>query len=229
MELRQYHVINTQKISTAFFILACMFYFNNWSIEAYIYLVMHGSYGFCWMIKHFCFPSASTFKAVDTPVFIVLVILLFVLYWGIPILAISNKNPASSPFLAMCCTMYIFGLVIMLVSDCQMYFSLKYNPGKLITTGCFSMVRQPNYAGEILLYLSICLLSRSWASFLLFGIGFVVVIYPTMINKEKRLSRYPEWKEYSDRTGICLPPPKRVLDWISSELAVGSVNDAKNK
>ena len=229
MELRVYHIVNTQKISTAFFIIACMYYFNNWSIEAYVYLVTHGSYGFCWMIKHYAFPSASTFNKVDTPVFIALVILLFILYWTIPVLAISNKTPASPLFLAICCLMYIFGLVVMIVSDCQMHFSLKYNPGHLITSGMFSMIRQPNYAGEVLLYLSFCLLSRSWVSFLAFGLACAGILYPTMMKKEQSLSRYPEWKEYTARTGILLPTTERLLEWVSNELGMRAVEDAKKK
>ena len=229
MELRVYHLVNIQKISTAFFILACMHYFNNWSMTAYTYLVIHGSYGYCWMIKHFAFPSSNSFTKVDTPVFIILIILLFGLYWAIPVIAISDKTPASPGFLALCCIMYIFGLVVMLVSDCQMHFSLKYHPGHLITSGMFSLIRQPNFAGEILLYLSFCLLSRSWISFLLFGIAFAGVLYPTMTNKEKSLSRYPEWKDYSARTGMCFPPVGRLLESIGYEMGMRAGEDVKSK
>lgn len=229
MELRVYHMVNTQKISTAFFIIACMYYFNNWSIEAYTYLVMHGSYGYCWMIKHYAFPSSTSLGKVNTRDFIVLVILLFIIYWAIPLIVIANKSPAPSPFLALCCVMYIFGLVVMIVSDCQMYFTLKHNPGHLITSGMYSMVRQPNYAGEILLYLSFCLLSRSCFSFLLFGIAFAVVLYPAMMKKEKSLSRYPEWKDYAARTGICFPTADRLIAWISKEVGMNANEDAKTK
>jgi len=50
-------VINFQKTGTFFYILLLMNYYQNFSLAAYVYLALHGMYGFCWMLKHFSFPE----------------------------------------------------------------------------------------------------------------------------------------------------------------------------
>jgi len=54
-----------------------------------------------------------------------------------------------------------FGVVIMMVSDGQKYFTLKYRSG-LITEGMFKRVRHPNYAGEMMIYAAYALLVQHW-------------------------------------------------------------------
>jgi hypothetical protein len=44
-------IINFQKAGTFFFVLALMHYYNNFSWAAHVYLALHGTYGFCWLIK----------------------------------------------------------------------------------------------------------------------------------------------------------------------------------
>ena len=52
-------VINFQKTGTFFYILLLMNYYQNFSVDACVYLALHGMYGFCWMLKHFAFPDRS--------------------------------------------------------------------------------------------------------------------------------------------------------------------------
>lgn len=39
------YVINTQKGGTLFFMFFLMWYYNNYSLGAWVYLALHGSYG----------------------------------------------------------------------------------------------------------------------------------------------------------------------------------------
>lgn len=47
---------------------------------------------------------------------------------------------------------YVFGVVIMLLSDSQKYYTLKYKKG-LISDGMMKYTRNPNYLGEVMHYL----------------------------------------------------------------------------
>ena len=47
--------INAHKFLTAFIVFYLMWKFNNYSKEMWVYLALHGSYGFCWLLKHFTF------------------------------------------------------------------------------------------------------------------------------------------------------------------------------
>ena len=53
------YVINTFKFLTFFFCLYFMNEFNNYSLGAYLYLAIHGSYGMLWLTKDIAFPDSS--------------------------------------------------------------------------------------------------------------------------------------------------------------------------
>ena len=50
-------LINIQKGGTWILVLSMMIYFNNFSLGAWIYFALHGSYGICWIMKDFIFPD----------------------------------------------------------------------------------------------------------------------------------------------------------------------------
>lgn len=194
-----------------------MYYFDNWSHHAYMYLVAHGSYGWLWILKHYTLEMKPFNTEADIPVYIVLTIVLYPMYWTFAYLAIANKDTMSGLYLAGCMTLYIFGLSIMLMSDVQTHFTLKYHSGQLITNGMNYFVRHPNYLGEIMLYLSFCFLSRSYISFVIFFIAWAVLLYSSMAKKEKSLSRYPEWQNYNKQAGFCWPKLSTLSSFISEE------------
>ena len=89
-------------------------------------------------------------------------------------------------------------------SDAQKHFTLRCRPG-LIEDGFFSRSRNPNYLGEILIYLSFAVLAMHWLPFLvLAGFGFGVFL-PNMRRKDASLARYPEFEAYRQRSGLLLP------------------------
>ncbi|RPJ20988.1 MAG: steroid 5-alpha reductase, partial [Chloroflexi bacterium] len=42
--------INLHKILVTPIVLGMMWYFDNWSVEAFVYLAMHGTYTVLWLI-----------------------------------------------------------------------------------------------------------------------------------------------------------------------------------
>lgn len=49
--------VNLHKGGMPFYILFLMVYFDNWSMSAWLYLALHGSYGFFWLLKDIVFPD----------------------------------------------------------------------------------------------------------------------------------------------------------------------------
>jgi len=52
-------VVNFFKMFTFFYLLVLMKYFNNFSLGSTVYLAMHGTYGFIWLIKDMTFPDKN--------------------------------------------------------------------------------------------------------------------------------------------------------------------------
>lgn len=183
-----------------------MYRYDNWSTTAWVYTALHGSYGFCWMIKESAFPNKALRDMLPIPIAVIVALLLFLPgYWNIPVLAISNKEEASGGLLFAAVFMYVIGVVCMMISDCQTHFCLKYNSGRLIAEGMNRYTRHPNYTGELVLYSSFCLLARHWVAWLILLWGYAAVMLPSNLKKEASLSRYPAWKGYKKQTFMYVP------------------------
>ena len=199
--------INLHKGFTAFFVILLMVIYENYSISSWVYLALHGSYGFIWLLKHFSFPDRKWDVRITYGAF-VFVFLLLALYWIAPFLLISDVLPErpETPGWLITLSIGIFslGVVLMMISDCQKFFTLKFKKG-LITEGAFKYVRHPNYLGEMMVYGSFALLCQHWIPWLVLAYYWICLFYVNMRMAEVSLSRYPEWKAYKGRTGLLLP------------------------
>ncbi len=196
--------INIHKGSIFFVVILLMVIYGNYSTSAWVYLAIHGSYGFIWLLKHFTFPDRRWETRVTYGGF-VMIFLFLALYWIAPFLLISDPpGPVSGWFITLCVTMFALGVVIMMVSDCQKYFTLELKRG-LITEGMFKYVRHPNYLGEMLVYASFALLSQHWIPWLVLAFIWIWVFYVNISMAEASMCRYPEWEGYKARSGLLLP------------------------
>ena len=75
----------------------------------------------------------------------------------------------------------------------------------LIKEGFFKNIRNTNYLGEILIYLSFAILSMSSIPLIILAIFFSIVFLPRMIKKDKSLSKYDSFEEYKKKSGLILP------------------------
>ena len=114
----------------------------------------------------------------------------------------------------------LIGMFFHFGSDCQKYYVLKYKvPRSLITDGFFAYTRNPNYFGEILIYTGYAVWSRSLMVFGIFLVQWAMVFLPNMLDKDKSMSRYTEFKDWKATTGFCLPwIPSLVRDFITLTL-----------
>ena len=202
-------VINFQKTGTFFYILFLMYYYQNFSLAANVYLALHGMYGFCWMLKHFSFPDRRWEKKVTLGGGLMAFMLVLGLYWVFPFLLISgilgsDQKMASLTVLTAAISLHTLGVVIMMTADCQKYFTLKYHR-RLIREGLFKYIRHPNYLGEVMLYASYALIVQHWIPWAILAWVWIGVFLVNILQKEASMSRYPEWAEYKKRSGMLIP------------------------
>ena len=161
------HGINLHKFLTFAYVLGLMTFYNNFTIAPWVYLALHGTYGIMWLIKDSLYPDRQWEKEVSVPMGIFIFIMLG-LYWVAPFILISGNVRPSALLICVAIATNIIGVFLHYGSDAQKYFTLKYKKG-LITEGFFSRSRNPNYLGEILIYLGFAMLAQHWLPFVILG------------------------------------------------------------
>lgn len=181
-------------------VVIMMFYFQNFSVGAWGYLALHGSYGLMWLLKDQLFPDKK-WEEKCTIGYGVFVFAVLVFYWLAPFMLISRYADPPNFLIALSIAMSLIGFVLHFGSDAQKYFTLKYQPG-LITEGFFARNRNPNYLGELLIYVGFALLSMHWIGYIGITLLFIGEFIPNMVKKDKSLSRYPEFAHYKKKSWL---------------------------
>lgn len=124
--------------------------------------------------------------------------LLLGLYWTLPWFIVSGLGIQEISALRTFICIFTFGtgICLMIASDAQKNFTLKFKKG-LINDGMFRYTRNPNYLGEILIYLSFAICTGYWASYAILITVWVVLFGTFMVKKEKSLKQKQGWDEYS--------------------------------
>lgn len=202
-------VINFQKGGTLLWVAFLMYWYDNDSTPAWIYLALHGSYGLCWLLKDAVLPDPNWERRVTIAGGFVAFGLVLGPYWSFAFILISGVfalPPVSHALLAAAVITHTLGVVIMMTADAQKYYTLKYKRG-LITTGMFKHLRHPNYLGEMMIYGAYALIVQHWIPWAILAWVWIGVFLVNMLMKEASMSRYPEWAAYKARTGMLLPSP----------------------
>lgn len=197
-------VINFQKGGTLVVCIALMRYFNNYSITATTYTALHGGYGLCWFLKDCIFPDPKWEPKITIGSAIAVFTAVLGPYWVIAYNAIGRGAARSTTALCGATITFMLGLCVMMGADGQKFFVTKLKRG-LITDGFFSLVRHPNYLGEMMIYGSFAYVSCHPSSWVIVTTIWTGLFLPFMLRKEARMSRYPEWTAYKARTGFLLP------------------------
>ena len=201
MKLNQ--IINLHKGLTVFVVAGLMMFYKNYSIAAWVYLSLHGTYGILWLLKEKIFPDPY-FKEKINLVTSITGFIFLGSYWIAPFILISSQKSVSYPIIAASISINIIGVFLHFASDAQKYFTLKIKK-ELIKDGFFKNIRNTNYLGEILIYLSFAILSMSYIPFAILALFFFGVFLPRMQKKDKSLAKYPSFKEYKRISGLLLP------------------------
>ena len=203
--MKQKYYIDSHKGATFIYILSLMYiYQNTFNINLYIYLALHGSYGILWILKSKLFPDKQ-WESKCSIWYGLLIWFGLSLYWIAPYLIITQNIQPPNWYIAMCISMYIFGVFFHFTSDMQKFIQLKYHPNNLITDVMFSRIRNINYLGELLIYLGFSLLAMHWLPIIAL-ISFIIIIWiPNMFKKDKSLSKYENFEDYKKNTNIFFP------------------------
>ncbi len=209
--MKQKHFIDFHKGITFIYILMLInFYsaFDNTTI--WIYLGLHGTYGILWVLKSFIFPDKTWDQKTNFAYGLVILSGLS-LYWISPWLIVSGYfnegDMIVAPNWLISIVIFMFGLGVFLhfSSDMQKHTILKTNPGTLISDGLFKRSRNINYFGELFIYLSFALLAMHWTPILILAVFMIIVWVPNMLRKDKSLSRYKEFEDYKNKSGMFFP------------------------
>ena len=201
MKLNQ--IINLHKGLTVFVVAGLMMFYKNYSIAAWVYLSLHGTYGILWLLKEKIFPDPY-FKEKINLVTSITGFIFLGSYWIAPFILISSQKSVSYPIIAASISINIIGVFLHFASDAQKYFTLQIKK-ELIKDGFFKNIRNTNYLGEILIYLSFATLSMSYIPFAILALFFFGVFLPRMQKKDKSLTKYASFKEYKRISGLLLP------------------------
>ena len=209
--MKQKHFIDFHKGINSIFILLLMYYFDSWNnIVAWIYLALHGTYGYMWILKSKIFPDRQ-WESKTSIRYGLFIWLGLSLYWISPYIIISGNSilPFSIPmypiYIFFCLTVYIFGVFLHFTSDMQKYIQLKYSPSNLIDNGMFKSLRNTNYLGELLIYLGFSLLALDWTPIIALMIFIISIWIPNMYKKDTSLSKYSDFKKYKSKTKRFIP------------------------
>jgi protein-S-isoprenylcysteine O-methyltransferase Ste14 len=203
--VKQKHFIDSHKAVTGLFVLALMALYDQWqNPTAWVYLALHGTYGILWVLKSRLFPD-KTWEQPATWRYAFIAWGGLTVYWVAPWLLTSRGVQAPPWYLGMCISVYAFGVFLHFASDMQKYMWLRLEPGKLLTEGLWSRVRNPNYFGELLIYLGFGLLAMHWLPILLLAAFVLVYWLPNMRRKDRSLARYPEFAAYKSRSKLLVP------------------------
>jgi len=203
--MRQRHFIDSHKAATAPAVLAMMALHGAWGDStAWLYLAMHGTYGFLWISKSRLFPDRS-WERPCSPAYGVVIWAGLSLYWLAPWLITSSHVHLPPWYAAGCVAMYGAGIFLHFSADMQKHTSLRLRPRSLITEGLWARCRNPNYLGELLIYLAFALLARHWLPLAVLGLFVLAVWVPNMLRKDRSLARYPGFAIYRKRSWRLVP------------------------
>ena len=204
--MKQKHYIDFHKGATFIYILFLIF-FNDLAvtnINTYVYLALHGTYGILWILKSNIFPDKQ-WESKCSIWYGLLIWFGLSLYWIAPYIIIIESISSSPWYIAMCISMYIFGIFFHFTSDMQKFIQLHHNPNNLITDVMFAKIRNINYLGELLIYLGFSLLAESPFPIIALLLFVIIIWIPNMIKKDKSLSKYKNFKEYQKNTNRLFP------------------------
>lgn len=199
--------VNAHKILVVPVVLGLMWYYDNWSAEAFVYLAIHGTYSQLWLIKQTLYPDRRFDERLPVWMGVFFCFLPLAGYYAAPYLLISRHLELPQWLVGLVVAMFTLGVFLHFVSDAQKHYTLCLRPG-LIEDGLFRRTRSPNYLGEILIYLAYALMALHWLPFVILA-GWSVFFVRNMLRKDASLSRHPDWEAYRRRTGLLLPKLSR--------------------
>lgn len=197
--------VDWHKAITLAVVLALMGIYNQReNPTAWVYLGLHGSYGLLWALKSRFFPDRIWEKPAS-PINGLGICLALSTYWIAPCLLMARGVQAPGWLLGMCTGLYAFGVFFHFAGDMQKSVHLALRLGELITGGLFSLSRNINYFGELLIYTAFALLALHLLPLLILTAWVGIYWLPNRRRKDRSLARYLDFEDYRQRTRLFIP------------------------
>ena len=105
------HFINLHKGTTFFFVLGLMVVYQNFTLGPWVYLALHGTYGFLWLLKDRLYPDKQWEE--EIPLATGIFGFGFIgLYWVAPFILISSRDVPPLPLISAAIAINIFGVFL---------------------------------------------------------------------------------------------------------------------
>lgn len=203
--MKQRHVLDTHKFLVPFVVLGLMTWFNQWdNLTAWVYLSLHGTYAYLWLVKSAVFPDKRWEQPIP-PVNALFMFAMLALYWIAPYIITSGGVQTAPSLLALCLTLYTTGIFLHYTADMQKHMATELNPGHLIQDKLWKRLRNPNYLGELLIYLGYGLLAQHWLPLAVIALMMFLIWLPNMRRKDKSLARYGAFDTYRKQSWRLIP------------------------
>ena len=203
--MRQKHLIDAFKLASGPFVLLLIALTGRWgSPVAWLYLALHGGYGVLWFVEGRVFPDRSW----EAPLTLwrgAQLMVGLLAYWVAPLLITLRGVEPPAVVLALATLLCLLGVFLHFVSDMQKHVALRLRAGELIDDGLFARLRNPNYFGELLIYLALALLPLHPLPPLLLAAIVALEWIPNMLRKDRSLARYPGFADYRARSWRFIP------------------------
>ena len=113
--------INIHKALVIPLVLRMMWFYNNWSTEAFIYLSIHGTYSLLWLIKQSLYPDKRFDQKQPLVIGVLFIFLPLAGYYIAPYLLISRHLTLPPYLIGLVLFLYTLGVFLHYVSDAQKY------------------------------------------------------------------------------------------------------------
>lgn len=148
-------------------------------------------------------------------VFVLQGLLLFLIV--LPVLLINKSGEAGFYLLDyLGISIWMAGFFFEVVGDHQLSKFIKNpkNKGKLMQEGLWKYTRHPNYFGEVTLWWGIWIMAFSagvgfWSIFAPLTITVLILKISGIPMLEKKMQEHPDFKEYSKKTSVFFPLPRK--------------------
>ena len=132
------------------------------------------------------------------------------------LIVISSFNSGLNNYAIVGSAVWLFGFIFEIIADYQKSYFNKFNKGKFISSGLWSMSRHPNYFGEFMLWLGITITSIGYIDnykYIVFLTPIFVYLLLTRVSGvnlleeigNKRWSNNKDYKDYKKNTPIFFP------------------------
>ena len=132
------------------------------------------------------------------------------------LIVLSSFNSGLNNYAIVGSAIWLFGFIFEIVADYQKSYFNKFNKGKFISSGLWSMSRHPNYFGEFMLWLGITIASIGYIDnykYIVFLTPIFVYLLLTRVSGvnlleeigDKRWSNNKDYKDYKENTPIFFP------------------------